>query len=174
MRSARSRGRKAMSQLRNTYDQPDMGTRNGAVQAPPRPASVRIAVDGLGLGLRGGRIRAAHAAPGVGRALGIRNLLQRLLVRLFLDRVGFLLLRRLRGQLRHQIDVGRLRVGRRPRLQGDHRRQAKNSHRILPVLWPLYITGQTDAPSARSRSWGSKIKILELRSLAPTGPWRLK
>src|SRR4249920_3000215 len=73
-----------------------------------RAASVRVAA---GLGLRLGRsrrlggrgvwrVRVAHTAPGIGRDLCVRYLLQRFLVRVFLRLIGFLLFGGLGGCIR--------------------------------------------------------------------------
>src|ERR1700750_3254648 len=50
MLSARSRGRKAMSQLQNPYDKADMGTRSGAFQAPTDQLALPVLVLGFPAG----------------------------------------------------------------------------------------------------------------------------
>src|SRR5205085_5648177 len=90
-----------------------------------------------GLALLGGRcglrcFGAAHGAPGIGRGLGVGNLPQGILIGFILDRILLLLLRRFGLELRHQVDIGGLRVGRH-RQQYHHRGRAQHSHDAL--LW---------------------------------------
>src|SRR3954451_5210752 len=86
-----------------------------------------------------GCVGATHSAPRIGGGLGIRDFAERFLVRLVPRRLGFLLLWRLGLQLRHQIDVRDLRVGRACQNR-EHSRQAENSHRMLPRFPLIYTT----------------------------------
>src|SRR6202011_2931489 len=98
---------------------------------------------------------APHIAPGIGRNLGVRDLLERFLVGLVSRRLGFLLLRRFRLQLRDQIDVGgRHLCVSRPRQQDDDRSRAENLHGMLPAVSLQPTTAQTLTPSRRALRQG--------------------